>query len=604
MTDTTPDVTVPPDTGLPKTPSEASNRVRQSLRRRYAAEKRFRMYGLIAIGLALSFIVVLFTDIITKGHSAFIQSHLTLTVELDADSVDPQGDRSPESLRDGSYRGITLRAFFETLRGVSGRADQREALSLLSDAADITVRNAVLDQPDLVGTTATLPVKFGDDADIFFKGKSVAVEGLPAQSTATPSGTQGEITITADGPAFTAILEQAKIQLRDDIQGLEDDIAGFQRRIDRYQEELSQATDEDQRADLRDSIATMTDAIATDTEKVAGIEARIANPGDSEVLTRESSSYLIRINGGVVKVLAAAPNRIEGEVFFSLDSDRRADEGSWQIMTLPIAESNRRLSDKQVMWLWDLEERGLLDMQFNTTFFTSGDSREPEQAGIWGAAVGSFFTLMITLLLSFPIGVMTAVYLEEFAPKNKWTDLIEVNINNLAAVPSIVFGLLGLAMFLNVFGLPRSAPLVGGMVLTLMTLPTIIIAGRAALKAVPPSIREAALGMGASRIQAMTHHVLPLAMPGMMTGTIIGMAQALGETAPLLMIGMVAFIVDIPGGFTDPATVLPVQIYIWADSPERAFVEKTSAAIMVLLAFLITMNLAAVLVRKRFEKRW
>jgi phosphate transport system permease protein len=200
--------------------------------------------------------------------------------------------------------------------------------------------------------------------------------------------------------------------------------------------------------------------------------------------------------------------------------------------------------------------------------------------------------------------VGAAIYLEEFAPKNKWTDLIEVNINNLAAVPSIVFGLLGLAVFINYFGLPRSAPLVGGLVLTLMTLPTIIIASRAALKSVPPSIREAALGMGASRMQAMFHHILPLALPGMLTGTIIGMAQALGETAPLLMIGMVAFIVDIPQGFTDNATVLPVQIYLWADSPERAFVERTSAAIMVLLGFLISMNALAVFLRKKFERKW
>ena len=208
------------------------------------------------------------------------------------------------------------------------------------------------------------------------------------------------------------------------------------------------------------------------------------------------------------------------------------------------------------------------------------------------------------MLLAFPVGVATAVYLEEFAPQNRWTDLIEVNINNLAAVPSIVFGLLGLAVFINFFGMPRSAPLVGGMVLTLMTLPTIIIASRAALKSVPPSIREAALGVGASKMQMVFHHVLPLAMPGMLTGTIIGMAQALGESAPLLMIGMVAFIVDIPGSATDPSTVLPVQIYLWADSPERAFVERTSAAIMVLLAFLITMNALAVLLRKKFERRW
>ncbi|TNE93717.1 phosphate ABC transporter permease PstA [Porticoccus sp.] len=263
-----------------------------------------------------------------------------------------------------------------------------------------------------------------------------------------------------------------------------------------------------------------------------------------------------------------------------------------------------RTSELRQGWIDQLEQEGAIKLGFNTTFFTSGDSREPEQAGIWGAAMGSLFTLVVTLTLSFPIGVSAAVYLEEFAPKNRWTDLIEVNINNLAAVPSIIFGLLGLAIFINFFQVPRSVPLVGGLVLTLMTLPTIIISSRAAIKAVPPSIREAAIGVGASPMQVVLHHVLPLAMPGMLTGAIIGMAQALGETAPLLMIGMVAFIVDIPGGFTDPATVLPVQIFLWADSPERAFIEKTSAAIMVLLAFLIMMNTLAVVLRKKLERRW
>ena len=267
-------------------------------------------------------------------------------------------------------------------------------------------------------------------------------------------------------------------------------------------------------------------------------------------------------------------------------------------------EAERRIKDNQIAWVDKLVDQGRVESRLNKTFFTAGDSREPELAGIWGAATGSFFTLVVTLLLAFPLGVATAVYLEEFAPQNKWTDLIEVNINNLAAVPSIVFGLLGLAVFINFFGMPRSAPLVGGMVLTLMTLPTIIIASRAALKSVPPSIREAALGIGASKMQMVFHHVLPLAMPGMLTGTIIGMAQALGESAPLLMIGMVAFIVDIPGSTMDPSTVLPVQIYLWADSPERAFVERTSAAIMVLLMFLITMNALAVLLRRKFERRW
>ena len=269
-----------------------------------------------------------------------------------------------------------------------------------------------------------------------------------------------------------------------------------------------------------------------------------------------------------------------------------------------LPENQRRVSDQELAWVDALARQDRIEQRFNGDFLASGDSRSPEQAGVWGAVVGSFLTLAVTMLLSFPLGAAAAVYLEEFAPKNRFTDIIEVNINNLAAVPSIVFGLLGLAVFINAFGLPRSSPLVGGLVLTLMTLPTIIIASRAALKSVPPSIREAALGIGASPLQTVTNHVLPLAMPGMMTGMIIGMARALGETAPLLMIGMVAFIVDVPKGIFDPATALPVQIYLWADSPEMGFAERTSAAIIVLLVFLLSMNALAVVVRRRFERRW
>ncbi len=268
------------------------------------------------------------------------------------------------------------------------------------------------------------------------------------------------------------------------------------------------------------------------------------------------------------------------------------------------AEVGAQLSAAQLGWIDELLASELLELRWNRIFLSSGDSREPELAGIWGAAKGSFFMLLVTLVLSFPLGVAAAIYLEEFAPRSRWVDLIEVNINNLAAVPSIVFGLLGLAVFINFFGLPRSAPLAGGLVLTLMTLPVIIIASRASIKSVPPSVREAALGVGASEVQTVFHHVLPLAMPGMLTGAIIGMARALGESAPLLMIGMVAFIVDVPQSPLDPATALPVQIYLWADSPERAFAERTSAAIMVLLAFLLVMNVLAVWLRSRFERRW
>ena len=289
-------------------------------------------------------------------------------------------------------------------------------------------------------------------------------------------------------------------------------------------------------------------------------------------------------------------------VWFSMSSN--ADMLMKGNIDATLDESLRPLSNRQVEWIESLSEAGRVELKFNKALFSNGDSREPELAGIMGAMTGSFFMLLVTISLSFPIGVAAAIYLEEFAPRNRWSDLVEVNINNLAAVPSIVFGLLGLAVFINWVGLPRSAPLVGGLVLTLLTLPVIIIASRAAIKAVPPSIRQAALGLGASQTQVVFHHVLPLAMPGMLTGAIIGMSRALGESAPLLMIGMVAFIVDVPAAFTDPATALPIQIYLWADSPERAFAERTSAAIIVLLGFLLLMNFTAVIIRRRMENKW
>jgi phosphate transport system permease protein len=418
--------------------------VNQGLKRRRAAEKRFRFYGKLAISMGMLFLVVLFASIVSKGYTAFLQTYVKLDVYIDEQKIDPQGTRESETLSRANYGALvksTLRGMFPD---VKSRRDKKDLYALVSNGADFEIRKRVMENPALIGQTLSLWVPADDDVDMLLKGH----------------------------------------------------------------------------------------------------------------IKREG------------------------------------------------AESERRLKDNQLRWIDQMWEQGRMEKRFNTTFFTAGDSRDPELAGIWGAVSGSFLTLIVTLLLSFPIGVAAAVYLEEFAPKNHLTDIIEVNINNLAAVPSIVFGLLGLAMFINLFGLPRSAPLVGGLVLSLMTLPTIIIASRAALKSVPPSIREAALGVGASPQQAMMYHVLPLAMPGILTGTIIGMAQALGETAPLLMIGMVAFIVDIPGNVFDPSTVLPVQIFLWADSPERAFVERTSAAIMVLLTFLIAMNAIAVVLRKRFERRW
>ena len=315
-------------------------------------------------------------------------------------------------------------------------------------------------------------------------------------------------------------------------------------------------------------------------------------------LISSSASYTLR------DFIIENPSYINKKFYFNVLFTDDSDIFYKGYVDTSLSESERRLDDQEVAWLIELKNTGRVKNKISKNLFLNGDSREPEVAGFWGATIGSLITISVTLLLSFPIGVLTAIYLENFAVKNRITDFIEVNINNLAAVPSIIFGLLGLAVFINFFGMPRSIPLVGGLVLSLMTLPTIIIATRSSLQSVPPSIREAALAMGASEMQVVFQHLLPSALPGIFTGTIIGLARAFGESAPLLLIGMVAFIVDIPSTFTDPATALPVQIYIWADRPERAFVAKTSAATLILIGLLILINLAAVLLRKRYEVKW
>jgi phosphate transport system permease protein len=327
-----------------------------------------------------------------------------------------------------------------------------------------------------------------------------------------------------------------------------------------------------------------------------------------ELSRTEQRSYLDMLSSGAPFLLRdrvmADPSLVGQTVAMAAPLADPLDQFHKGVIPRDVPEEQRRVSDQQIGYYDQLVARGLISAPFNWALFTAADSRFPELAGLAGALVGSFYALLVCFLISFPVGIAAAIYLEEFARKNRWSDLIEVNINNLAAVPSVVFGLLGLAVFLGFFGLPRSAPLVGGMVLSLMTLPTIIIATRAALKAVPPSIREAAFGIGASRHQVVLHHVLPLAMPGILTGTIIGLAQALGETAPLLLIGMNAFITSSPGGLTDPATALPTQIFIWADSPERGFVARTSAAILVLIGFLVAMNAIAIFLRQKLERKW
>ncbi len=414
------------------------------LRARYAAERRFRIYGIVAIGVALAMLATLLVSIGRESVSAFYKTYITIDVFLDPQEIDPTGERDERALIRANYQGLLNDRLYELFPDVTDRRERRRLRALVSPGAGFELREQVLANPDLVGQTVTVSVPVSDDIDQMAKG-----------------------------------------------------------RIDR-----------------------------------------------------------------------------------------------------DLPERQRRVKDDQLGWYDTLVENDRIFQAVNWDFFTGANSRYPELAGIWAAVVGSFLTMIVTLGLSFPIAVAAAIYLEEFAPKNRWTDMIEVNINNLAAVPSIVFGLLGLAVFIQFFGVPQSTPVIGGMVIALMTLPTIIIAARAAIKAVPPSIREAALGVGASKLQVVFHHVLPLAMPGILTGTIIGAAQALGETAPLLMIGMVIFITTVPSGFLDAATVMPVQIYSWAGNPERGFVALTSAAIMFLLIFLIAMNAIAIWLRKKFERRW
>jgi phosphate transport system permease protein len=443
------------------------------------------------------------------------------------------------------------------------------------------LREQVVAQPSLVGQRLKTPLLLDDQADVFLKvgGTTIRTAG-DTKGIATPSGTTGEVTILSSANDFA------------------DDVAEFKAELKARAENI------DETVARRKARGATPESLADLEKESASLRSRVAAAATSERLDSSSPSRLVAINGGVVKVKEMTPTSIKGDVIIPLQSASDAAPGTWQVRVYEKPEADRNLNDRSVTFLEELKSKGLIESRFNWAFFSRGDSREAELAGIQGALVGSILTLLVTIGLCLPIGVLAAIYLEEFAPKNRITEIIEININNLAAVPSIVFGLLGLAVFLNFFGLPRSAPLVGGLVLALLVLPTIIIASRAALKSVPPSIREAALGVGASRQQAVFHHVLPLAMPGIMTGTIIGMAHALGETAPLLMIGMIAFIVDVPTSLTQAATVLPVQIFLWSDLPEPAFKMKTAAAILVLLGVLFLMNGLAIWMRKKFERRW
>ena len=578
------DVFASPPITLRRRVDLTSGAAQARVRRRYRAESRFRAYGLVALAVAGVFLVALIADIVRKGLPAFTQHALVLDVAVPADLVDQQVRTDPVAIRGADYFPVMRDALKAAIPNIESRSAEKTLTRLLSAGAANRLASMIVADPTLIGRTVKVPLLLSANADLYFKGTGVGtpITERSGRGIATPSGTGGEITILVSSNDFSENLVAIK-------RGLGERASLLTAEANRLQ---------------RFGSASLADRIKELHEEAAALRARVEQPKVEEALDSNVPSLLVAINGGLVKITKLGDMGITGEVLLPLGSRADAQPGDWKIVTYETAESNRKATDQEVAFLERFKTLGAVEASFNTLFFVGGDSREPELAGIRGALTGSALTLLVTLVLCLPIGVLAAIYLEEFAPRNRLTDLIEVNINNLAAVPSIVFGLLGLAMFLNFFGLPRSAPLVGGLVLGLLVLPTIIIAARAALKAVPPSIKEAALGVGASHQQAVLHHILPLAVPGIMTGAIIGMAHALGETAPLLMIGMVAFIVDVPHGPTDPATVLPVQVFLWADNPERGFVEKTSAAILVLLGFLAVMNALAVLLRRRFERRW
>ncbi len=605
----------------PRAIDVTSDAARARIRKRYRAETRFRVYGILAVLFALAFLVFLVTDIVIKSLPAFTVSSLTLTVEVDPEDIDPGGTGDPAIIAAGDFMAPIRAALIAKFPEVaSDRRARSNLVGLVSSAASDTLRAAVVADPALIGTTVTISVPLSDDADLFVKGLVTAVDYENPTGSATPSATTGTIEIRSSSDdlaeqlvALKGVIAEEARALRGQVSRFEDLLAGTNANISDTEAALAAARTETP-ADvpslegvltkLTADAASLASQIENLSAEASALEARATAVDAPEQLDDRLPSLIVEINGGMVKATSISRDQLTGDVLIPLTSAAVAEPGAWRFITFATPEASRKLSDRELAWLTMLEESGAVSTSFNWAFFTSGDSREAELAGILGALVGSALTMAVTLAICLPIGVASAIYLEEFAPKNRWTDIIEVNINNLAAVPSIIFGLLGLAIFLNFFGLPRSAPLVGGLVLALLVLPTIIIASRAALKAVPPSIREAALGVGASHQQAVFHHVLPLAMPGILTGTIIGMAHALGETAPLLLIGMVAFIVDVPTSITDAATVLPVQIFLWSDLPEVAFQAKTSAAIIVLLAFLLIMNGLAILLRKRFERRW
>jgi phosphate transport system permease protein len=593
--------------------------VSANIKKRYQAERRFRAFGLAMVSIGILACGLLILSILAQSVPALTENRLHLNVDVTAAKADPVGKRDPAEIRQqGDFYGLVQ-------DGLLARYPTAEADGVIDDLFDVATSLAAVPigkqiavNPSVIGKQLDVSLPINDDLDLFLKGafgKTREIAG--SGNLATVLMPDGTYLLQGQGDIFQAAVESLRTDLTNQAKALETGLIAKRQRLRSGQALVVTQTARLEAARTQGTgIEAAQSALGQATSNVSGLEREIKadddliavyrssarGEGGALVLSDAKPTVLVETPTGTYKVATLTTTTATASLIVRPKAGEVAS--SWKIVQIATPQEGRAVNDATIAFGRHLQANGAIKPALNTTIFTNSDSNEPELSGLLSAFIGSLLTLAITAMLAVPIGVATAVYLEEFAPKNWLTDLIEVNINNLAAVPSIVFGLLGFAVFLTFFGMPRAAPLVGGIVLALMSLPVIIIASRAALKAVPPSIREAALGVGASKMQAIFHHVLPLALPGIMTGSILAMAHALGETAPLLMIGMVAFIADVPTGFTDSATVLPVELFMWAGRPERAWEPRTALAIIALLVFMILMNGLAIFLRRKFERRW
>jgi phosphate transport system permease protein len=593
--------------------------VASKIAKRYAAEQRFRAFGLAMVVTAVIACGMLIVSILGQSVPALTENRLHMALDVSAAKADPAGNGNPLEIREqGNFHGMVQDALLARFPTAEADGTIDDLFEVTTSLAAVPIGRIIASDPSIIGKKLNVSIPINDDLDLFIKGAFGKTVEITGQGTLTAAvQPDGSYLLGGQGNVFEGGVASLRGDLTRAATSLEQGLALKRQRFETGKVQVTALTAQLEAARTKstgvaalettleqagNNVADLEREIATDVANIAAFKSGARGEGGALTLGDNKPSVLVETKSGTYKVSTLTPSVATATLLVRPSAGEVASD--WKIIQIATPQDGRAVNDETIAYGRQLKADDAIKPSLNTTIFTNSDSNEPELSGLLSAFVGSLLTLAVTFCLAVPIGVATAVYLEEFAPKNWITDFIEVNINNLAAVPSIVFGLLGFAVFLTFFGMPRSAPIVGGIVLALMSLPVIIIASRAALKAVPPSIREAALGVGASKMQATFHHVLPLAMPGIMTGSILAMAHALGETAPLLMIGMVAFIADVPTGLTDSATVLPVELFMWAGRPERAWEPRTALAIILLLVFMIFMNAVAIYLRRKFERRW